>query len=153
MLLKWLERKGFDVSEQTFLLYSKNIYIYVKKKECLGLVSIRSWLKKSFLAFDLVYIYVVICDSALWVCVYTCMLYSVMSDSLWPHRLWPTRLLCPWDFPGKNTGVGCHFLLQGIFLTKGWTHTSSVSCIADVFFTCWAIREDPVYIYDVIYII
>ena len=30
-----------------------------------------------------------------------------------------TRLLCPWDFPGKNTGVGCHFLLQGIFLTQG----------------------------------
>ena len=29
------------------------------------------------------------------------------------------RLLCPWDFPGKNTGVGCHFLLQGIFLTQG----------------------------------
>ena len=28
--------------------------------------------------------------------------------------------LCPWDFPGKNTGVGCHFLLQGIFLTLGW---------------------------------
>ena len=31
----------------------------------------------------------------------------------------PARLLCPWDFPGKNTGVGCHFLLQGIFLTWG----------------------------------
>ena len=29
------------------------------------------------------------------------------------------RLLCPWDFPGKNTGVGCQFLLQGIFLTQG----------------------------------
>ena len=29
------------------------------------------------------------------------------------------RLLCPWDFPGKNTGVGCHFLLQGIFPTRG----------------------------------
>ena len=28
------------------------------------------------------------------------------------------RILCPWDFPGKNTGVGCHFLLQGIFLTQ-----------------------------------
>ena len=31
----------------------------------------------------------------------------------------PTRLLYPWDFPGKNTGVGCHFLLQGISLTQG----------------------------------
>ena len=35
-----------------------------------------------------------------------------MSDSVRPHRLHPTRLPCPWDFPGKNTGVGCHFLLQ-----------------------------------------
>ena len=35
------------------------------------------------------------------------------------HGLQPTRLLCPWDFPGKNTGVGCHFLLQGIFPTPG----------------------------------
>ena len=39
---------------------------------------------------------------------------SVVSDSLQPHGLWLTRLLCPWDFPGKNTGAGCHFLLQGI---------------------------------------
>ena len=31
----------------------------------------------------------------------------------------PTRVLCPWDFPGKNSGVGYHFLLQGIFLTHG----------------------------------
>ena len=34
------------------------------------------------------------------------------SDSVQPHRRQPTRLLCPWDSPGKNTGVGCHFLLQ-----------------------------------------
>ena len=37
---------------------------------------------------------------------------SVMSDSVWPHRRQPTRLLRPWDSPGKNTGVGCQFLLQ-----------------------------------------
>ena len=37
---------------------------------------------------------------------------SVMSDSSWPHGLQPTRLLHPWDFPGKSTGVGCHCLLQ-----------------------------------------
>ena len=35
-----------------------------------------------------------------------------MSDSVRPHRWQPTRLLRPWDSPGKNTGVGCHFLLQ-----------------------------------------
>ena len=38
----------------------------------------------------------------------------VMYNSLGPHGLSPTRLLCPWDFPSKNTGVGCHFLLQEI---------------------------------------
>ena len=37
---------------------------------------------------------------------------SVVSDSVRPHRRQPTRLPRPWDSPGKNTGVGCHFLLQ-----------------------------------------
>ena len=37
---------------------------------------------------------------------------SVASDSVRPHRRQPTRLPRPWDSPGKNTGVGCHFLLQ-----------------------------------------
>ena len=37
---------------------------------------------------------------------------SVVSNSVQPHRQQPTRLPCPWDSPGKNTGVGCHFLLQ-----------------------------------------
>ena len=42
-----------------------------------------------------------------------------MSNSLQPHGLQLARFLCPWDFPGKNTGVGFHFLLQGIFPTQG----------------------------------
>ena len=42
-----------------------------------------------------------------------------MSDSLRPHGLQPARLFCPWDFPGKNTGMGYHSLLQGIFRTQG----------------------------------
>ena len=41
-----------------------------------------------------------------------CQVTSVVSDSMQPHRRQPTRLPCPWDSPGKNTGVGCHFLLQ-----------------------------------------
>ena len=49
-----------------------------------------------------------------------CVSLSVMSDSLWSHGLQPARLLCPWISPGKNTGVGCHFLLQRIFPTLGW---------------------------------
>ena len=44
---------------------------------------------------------------------------SVSSDSLWPHGLLPSRLLCSWDSPAKSTGMGCHSLLQGIFLTQG----------------------------------
>ena len=42
-----------------------------------------------------------------------------MSSSLQLQGLWPSRLLCPWDSPGKDNGVGCHFLLQGIFPTQG----------------------------------
>ena len=45
--------------------------------------------------------------------------HSVVSNSLMSPWTVPASLLCPWDFPGKNTGVGCHFLLQGIFLTQG----------------------------------
>ena len=44
---------------------------------------------------------------------------SAVSISVRPRGLGPARLLCPWDCPGKSTGVGCHFLLQGIFLTQG----------------------------------
>ena len=48
----------------------------------------------------------------MWVC-------SVMSNPLRPHGLQFTRLLCLWNFPGKNTEVGCHFLLQSVFSTRG----------------------------------
>ena len=43
-----------------------------------------------------------------------CQIASVVSDSVRPHGLQPTRLLHPWDSPGKNSGVGCHFLLQSM---------------------------------------
>ena len=39
-------------------------------------------------------------------------MHTQLCLTLQPHRLQPTRLLCLWDFPGKNTGEGCHFLLQ-----------------------------------------
>ena len=44
---------------------------------------------------------------------------SAVPNSLQPHGLQITRLLCPWNFPGNDIGVGCHFLLQGIFPTQG----------------------------------
>ena len=58
---------------------------------------------------------------------------SVVSDSVWPHRCQPTRLPRPWDSPGKNTGVGCHFLLQ-------WVKVKSESEVAQ---SCLTL-SDPV---------
>ena len=49
-------------------------------------------------------------------CMFFCC--SIVSNSLQPPGLQPIRLLCPWDFPGKNTRVSCHFILQGIFPTQ-----------------------------------
>ena len=52
--------------------------------------------------------------------------HSVVSDPQQPHGLQPTRLLHPWDFPGKSTGVGCHCLLRYIYIyvhTHTHTHT------------------------------
>ena len=57
----------------------------------------------------------------------------VVSDSLRPHGVQPARLLRPWDFPGKNTGVSCHFLLQGIFPIQG----SNPRCL------CWQVDSSP----------
>ena len=51
---------------------------------------------------------------------------SVVSDSLRPHGLEPTRLLHPWNFPGKSTGMGCHFLLQ---LDHQFSHSVVSDCL------------------------
>ena len=53
---------------------------------------------------------------------------SVVSDSSRPHGLQPTRFLCPWGFPGKSTGVGCHCLLWLWWLvtSKLWCHYCSL---------------------------
>ena len=61
--------------------------------------------------------------------------WSVMSNSSWPHGLKPTRILLPWDSPGKNIRAGCPALLQGIFSTQGLNHISYISLIAGRFFT------------------
>ena len=51
-------------------------------------------------------------EEKLWQTCCCCCVASIMSDSVQPHRRPPTRLLSPWGSPGKNTGVGCHFLLH-----------------------------------------
>ena len=67
-----------------------------------------------------------------------CMLsHSVMPDSLWPHGLQLASLCCPWDFPGKNTGVGSYFLPQGIFLTRD---QACLSCINRLILYHWGSR-------------
>ena len=63
---------------------------------------------------------------------------SAVSDSLRSHGLSPAMLPCPWNSPGKNTGGGCHSLLQGSSWPRDWTR---VSCIAGRFITFWATRE------------
>ena len=52
-------------------------------------------------------------------CCCYCLVAKLCPTLLRPHGLQPTSLLCPWDFPGEHSGVGCHFLLQGVFLTQG----------------------------------
>ena len=64
-----------------------------------------------------------------------CLVSQLCLAVLQPHRLLPTRPLCPWDFPGKNTGVGCCFLPQEIFLTQDGTY---ISCIGRQILYHWA---------------
>ena len=63
------------------------------------------------------------------------------------HGLEPTRLLCQWNSPGKDTGVGCHFLFQGMFLTQGWSphHLPPSPALLGGFFTTWATWDALIY--------
>ena len=60
-----------------------------------------------------------------------------MSDSVRPHRWQPTRLLCPWNSPSKNTGVGCHFFLQCM---KGKVKVKSLSHVR-LYANPWTIQS------------
>ena len=64
-------------------------------------------------------------------CCYCYQVNSVMSDSVLPHRRQPTRLAHPWDSPGKNTGVGCHFLLQCMKVKSESEVTQSCPTLSD----------------------
>ena len=69
-------------------------------------------------------------------CLLYCVLgYSVVSDSLQPHGLWPARLLCPWNFPGRNTGWVDISSSRGSFHPRDRTHISYISCTGSRFFT------------------
>ena len=60
-----------------------------------------------------------------------CQVASVVSDSVRLHRRQPTKLLRPWDSPGKNTGVGCHFLLQCMKVESESEVTQSCLTLSD----------------------
>ena len=64
-----------------------------------------------------VYVNIYVCIN--YVCIYHLYGCSVVSNSLWPHGPQPAWLLCLWDFPGRDTGGDCQFLLLGIFPTQG----------------------------------
>ena len=57
--------------------------------------------------------------------------FSRVRLCVWPHRRQPTRLLCPWDSPGKNTGVDCHFLLQCMKVKSGSEVAQSCPTLSD----------------------
>ena len=67
--------------------------------------------------------------------------HSVVSDPLRPHGLQPARLLCPWDSPGKHTGVRRPSLLQGIFSTRDQTW---VSCITGRLSTIYCLYKQKI---------
>ena len=76
------------------------------------------------------------CKHVFWLCAK--LLQS--CSTLWPYGLQPTRLPCPWDSPGKNTGVGCHFLLPRSSPTQGSNPSLlTFSALAGGFFTISAI--------------
>ena len=88
-------------------------------------------------------------DSIIHIHVCCCLVTGSCLTLLWPHGLWPAILLCPWDFPGENPGMGCHFLLHGIFWPSDQT---CVSCTGWQIVYCWVTRETlvlDVYMYIV----
>ena len=69
----------------------------------------------------------------MWLCCCCCCeVASVVSESVRPHRWQPTRLPNPWDSPGKNTGVDCHFLLQCMKVKSESEVTQSCPTLSDL---------------------
>ena len=84
------------------------------------------------------------------VCLYHMCVKSLQScQILRPYGLKPTRLFCPWDSPGENTGVGCHFLLQGTSRPRDPICVSCVSCIGRQVLYHWCTWEAPCVYMDV----
>ena len=94
------------------------LILLVILEECFQIFTIECVASCGFATYDTYFVEVCFnyCNKNMLSAVLSC---SAVSISLRPHGLQPARLLCLWDSSGKNTGVGCHALLQGIFLTQG----------------------------------
>ena len=110
-IMEWVaflfSRRSSQPRDRTLLLHCRRI-LYHLSHQGFFVTSTSTHIWKREVHLSLKYVMSVICVSR-----------SVMSNSLGHHGLLPARFLCPWDFPGKNTGVGCHFLFQGIFPIQG----------------------------------
>ena len=139
---------------QTRLVKSPSVYPFIqevygvffqKDARCHVVVIINSWVHfpklcvlilRNKLWFELFKILDILLE-----CMHACSVASVLFNSLWHFGLQPTRLFCPWNYPGKNTGVGCHPLLQRIFPTQGLN--SGLLHWRRILYR-WATREDLV---------
>ena len=75
---------------------------------------------------------------------HVCLVVSLSCPTLQPHGLWTARLLCSWNFPGKNTGMGCHFLLQCMKVeTEKWKWSCSV--VSDSVIPWTVARQAPLF--------
>ena len=113
-------------SPQIYCSYLLSLYYKLIESPCVNCLLFAGSLTKTFLAF---YYYCISVGSTQFFFSLLTVLksglvresvnHSVMSNSSRPHRPQPARILCPWNSPGKNTGVGCHSVLQGILPTQG----------------------------------
>ena len=118
---------------------SYDVTVFKEQRGKLGLeLPMKSNTFSSLVSLDRLYIYIYI-----YACVLSRFSRVCLFLTLWTE---PATLLCPWGSPGKNTGVGCHALLQGIFLTQGLNCVSCSSCIAGGFFTIGPPGK-PIYIH------
>ena len=110
MLLKYLEDTKRFILDSSGNYFSFKLYIVITQLSTYTL-TLLFYLCENVLPVTFAYMMYV----GMWEYAFS---HSILSNSLWPYGLQPARIL--WYFSGKNTGLDCHFLLQGVFLTQGW---------------------------------